>query len=73
MKEKSRLFDRVCGSRTRGNGFKLREGRFRLDTRKKSLTGRVVRHCNKLPSVVVDALFLETLKMRLDMALGNLV
>ena len=71
MKERSRLFDRVCGSRTRGNGFKLREGRFRLDTRKKSLTGRVVRHCNKLPSVVVDALSLETFKMRLDKALGN--
>ena len=63
----------VCGDRTRGNGFKLQERRFRLDIRKRSFTVRVVRHWHRLPSAVVDAPSLETFKVRLDQALGNLM
>ena len=44
-----------------------------MDIRKKSFTVRVVRHWNRLPRDVVDALSLETFKVRLDQALGNLI
>ncbi|KFQ26480.1 hypothetical protein N332_02683, partial [Mesitornis unicolor] len=55
------------------NGFKLEEGRFKLDIRKKFFTVRVVRHWHRLPREVVDAPSLEVFKARLDRALGNLV
>ncbi|KFQ29167.1 hypothetical protein N332_03102, partial [Mesitornis unicolor] len=55
------------------NGFKLEEGRFRLDIRKKFFTVRVVRHRHRLPREAVDAPSLQGFKARLDGALGNLV
>ena len=57
----------------RRNDFKLEEGRFRLDVRKKFFTVRVVRHWNRLPREAVDAPSLEAFKARLDGALSNLV
>ncbi|KFW71161.1 hypothetical protein AS28_13215, partial [Pygoscelis adeliae] len=55
------------------NGFKLKEGGFRFDVRKKFFTMRVVRHWNRLPREAVDAPSLEVFKARLDGALSNLV
>lgn len=55
------------------NGFRLREGRFRLDIRKKFLTVRVVRHWSRLPKETVDAPSLEVISAKLDGALSNLV
>ena len=72
-KEGGKLFRRVCGAGTRGNGLKLKKSRFTLDIRKKYFTVRVVRHWNRLPSGVVDAPSLETFETRLDKAPGNLM
>jgi len=68
-----KLFSRACCGRTRGSSFKLKEGRFRLDLGRKFFTVRVVNRRHKLPREVVDASYLETFKVRLDIAVSNLV
>ncbi|KFR07367.1 hypothetical protein N306_14934, partial [Opisthocomus hoazin] len=55
------------------NGSKLKEGRFRLDMRKKFFTMRVVKHWKRLPREAVDASSLAVFKARLDGVLSNLV
>jgi len=60
------LFARECSDRTRGNGFKLTEGRFRSDIGQKCFTLRVVRPWAGLPRGAVAAPSLAVLKARLD-------
>ncbi|KAK4829870.1 hypothetical protein QYF61_007262 [Mycteria americana] len=63
----------ACNDRTRGKGFKIQEGRFRLDVKKTFFTMRVVKHWHRLPREELDAPSLETLKVGLDRALSNLI
>ncbi|KFR12987.1 hypothetical protein N306_11109, partial [Opisthocomus hoazin] len=55
------------------NGYKLKDGRFRLDVRKKFFTMRVMKHWNRMPREAVDAPSLEVFNARLDGALSSLV
>jgi len=67
------LCPRACSDRTRGNGFKMKEDRFRLDVRMKFFTLRVLRHWNRLPIEAVAALSMEVFKAQLDGTLSKLV
>jgi len=59
--------------RMRGNGLKLRQGRFRSDISKNFFTGRVIRHWNRLLMEVMQSPSLEVFKKCVDVALQDIV
>jgi len=71
--ERNQLFTWVDSDRTRGNGFKLKEGRFRLHVKGKYFTERVVRCWIRLLREVGDVPSKEEFKTKLDGALSNLI
>lgn len=61
----------VTTAKTGGHSLKFHQGSFRLNIRKNSLTGRVIKHWNRQSGAVVVSQHPEVPKGLVDVALGN--
>jgi len=72
-KEVVGLFSQVTSDRTRGNGLKLSQVKFKLGITKHSFTERIFKHWSRLPREVVKSPSLKVFRRRVDVALGDMV
>ncbi|KAK4824390.1 LOW QUALITY PROTEIN: hypothetical protein QYF61_014050 [Mycteria americana] len=73
VEEEVLISSQVTSNGTRGNGMKLRQGKFRLDIRKRFFTEWVVGHWNRLHREMMTAPGLSEFKECLDDALSHMV
>lgn len=67
------LFSHIASNRTRGNDFKLNQGRCKLDTRKKLLMEMLVKHWNRLHRGVVQSPSIKAFRRHVGVAFRNVV
>ena len=68
-----RSFSQGTSDRTRGNGLRLHQGRFRLDVRRHCFPERAVKHLTALPRDMVESPSLEVFERRVGVVLRGMV